>query len=111
MNLVASRFGIGGIIVLVIGAMLLGFNPFGGGGSSLVGPNQQAPEAKSAAEVCATDAETHFTCQVLASTEEQRGRLFAASGMTYQTKVLHSYDNSCNDGSDRETQGEGKRST
>src|SRR3546814_20448669 len=78
--------------------MLLGFNPFGGGGSSLVGPNQQAPEAKSAAEVCATDAETHFTCQVLASTEDQWGRLFAASGQTYQPAVLHIYDQSGNSG-------------
>lgn len=98
MNLVASRFGIGGIIVLMIGAMVLGFNPFGGGGSSLVGPNQQAPEAKSAAEVCAIDAETHFACQVLASTEDQWGRLFAASGQTYQPTVLHIYDRSGNSG-------------
>ena len=28
-GIVASRFGIGGIIVLVIGAMLFGFNPLG----------------------------------------------------------------------------------
>jgi len=30
MSLVGSRFGIMGVIVVVIGAMLLGFNPFGG---------------------------------------------------------------------------------
>src|SRR3546814_14400218 len=73
MNLVASRFGIGGLIVLVIGAMLLGFNPFGGGGSSLVGPNTQAPEAQIAGEVCATEADQSLTCQVLAPTQEQSG--------------------------------------
>src|SRR3546814_15708308 len=46
MNTVASRFGIGGIIVLVTGAIPIGSNHFGGGGSSLVGRNQQAAVSK-----------------------------------------------------------------
>jgi len=68
--LIASRFGIGGVIVLVIGYFLLsslgGLGGGGGGGS--VGPStqQNAPAGKST-----LDPNTrHFMLQVLASTED-----------------------------------------
>jgi hypothetical protein len=85
LGLVASRFGIGGIAVLVIGAMLLGINPFGGG-SGVVSPGQQvAPGARrSAAEICTVDQASRFSCQVLASTEDTWQRVFSEMGQTYR---------------------------
>ena len=85
LSLVGSRFGIGGIAVVVIGAMLLGFNPFGGGGSSLVSPGQQpaATNAGAAQQACSVDAASKFSCQVLASTEDSWAKIYAQSGQKY----------------------------
>jgi predicted metalloprotease len=90
LGLVGSRFGIGGIIVLVVGAMLLGYNPLGGGGSGVVSP-QASTGGKTAAEACAVDPESRFSCQVLASTEDTWTQVFAASGETYQPPGLIFY--------------------
>lgn len=83
-GLVASRFGIGGIIVLVIGAMLLGMNPFGGGGSGVVAPHQAKQGGSTAAQACSVDAASKFSCQVLASTEDTWAQLFQERGQQYQ---------------------------
>src|SRR6478672_255403 len=66
--LVASRFGIGGVVVLLIGYFLLSsLGGLGGGGGSLVpGTQQSAPAGQST-----LDPNTkHFMLQVLASTED-----------------------------------------
>jgi predicted metalloprotease len=74
--LIASRFGIGGVIVLVIGYFLLsslgGLGGGGGSGGSLVPSSQQsAPAGQST-----LDPNTrHFVLQVLASTEDVWGKL------------------------------------
>jgi predicted metalloprotease len=74
--LIASRFGIGGVIVLVIGYFLLsslgGFGGGGGSSGSLVPSSQQsAPAGQST-----LDPNTrHFMLQVLASTEDVWGKL------------------------------------
>ena len=75
--LIASRFGIGGVVVLVIGYFLLSsLGGLGGGGSggsgSLVPSSQQsAPAGQST-----LDPNTrHFMLQVLASTEDVWGKL------------------------------------
>lgn len=87
--LVGSRFGIGGIVVLGLGMFLLGFNPFGGG--QQVGQSPQVT-SQSAQQVCAANgAAGHFSCRVLASTEDTWGRLFQASGQTYTPPRLHFY--------------------
>jgi len=93
-GLVASRFGIGGIIVLAVGAMLLGGNPLGmlGGGGSQVAPHQATQGANSAAQACAVDAASRFSCQVLASTEDTWARIFAESGQTYRPAQFIFYD-------------------
>jgi len=87
--LVGSRFGLGGIVVLGLGLMLFGFNPFGGG-SQMVGQQPQVTQA-SASQICASNAAYTFSCRVLANTEDTWGRLFQAAGQTYTPPRLHFY--------------------
>ena len=92
LGLVGSRFGIGGVIVLIIGAMLFGFNPLGGGGSGIV---PQAPPSllggSAAEQACAADPQSRFSCQVLASTEDTWSKVFAANGSRYEPAGLIFY--------------------
>jgi predicted metalloprotease len=91
LSLVASRFGIGGILVLVIGAMIFGFNPFGGG-SGVVSPTPKTKaDVSGAAQACKVDAQSKFSCQVLANTEDVWGQIFQASGEKYQPAGLIFY--------------------
>ncbi|QJU58962.1 zinc metalloprotease [Sphingomonas sp. AP4-R1] len=93
-GLIGSRFGIGGILVLVVGMMLLGMNPLsllGGGGGA---PQQARIEQKSAAQVCAADPAHRFSCRVLASTEDTWAKLFQAQGARYSPTVLSFYSRS-----------------
>src|SRR3954467_6530971 len=85
--MVASRFGIGGVIVLVIGYFLLSSLGGGGGGrgGSLAPTSQQsAPAGKST-----LDPNTrHFMLQVLASTEDTWSKLL---GGRYTPTTLVAY--------------------
>lgn len=84
MSLVGSRFGIGGIIVVAIGAMLLGINPFGGGSSVGPGVKSSTEVSQTAAQkACAVDAASTFSCRVLASTEDTWAKIFAERGQKY----------------------------
>lgn len=81
--LIASRFGIGGVIVLVIGYFLLsslgGINTGGGGGGYLSSPQQGASAGQSTLDPNIK----HFSLQVLASTEDVWGSLLPAKGIRY----------------------------
>jgi predicted metalloprotease len=88
LGLVGSRFGIGGVIVVLLGAWLLGM--FGGGGQRAVAPAEQAG-GKSAAQICSVDAASRFSCQVLASTEDTWSRIFQQSGARYTPTTLIFY--------------------
>ncbi len=93
-GLVGSRFGIGGIIVVVVGLMLFGMNPLGGGGSGVVSPQQgQQTQVGHAVAVkaCAADAASTFSCKVLASTEDTWARIFQAEGRQYAPPGLIFY--------------------
>jgi predicted metalloprotease len=87
--LIASRFGIGGVIVLVVGYFLLsslgGLGSLGGGGGSLVPSSQQtAPAGQSR-----IDPDTkRFMLQVLASTEDVWSKLL---GGRYPPTTLVAY--------------------
>ena len=85
-GLVLSRFGIGGVLILLLGYCAL--STFGGGGSLGVGDTGTAPQAtqggKTAQESCAIDAASRFSCRVLASTEDTWEKIFAARGQRYQ---------------------------
>ena len=98
-GLVASRFGIGGIIVLVVGAMLFGANPLaliGGGQNALpssgtTGAGQPQISQAGAAKACSADAASKFSCQVLASTEDTWAKIFQQQGQTYTPTSLIFY--------------------
>ncbi|UAK25431.1 KPN_02809 family neutral zinc metallopeptidase [Sphingomonas nostoxanthinifaciens] len=90
-GLVGSRFGLGGIVVLVIGMMLFGMNPL-----SLLGGGQPAQQqvrttGQTPAQVCAADPAHRFSCRVLASTEDTWGAIFQASGQRYTPTTLSFY--------------------
>jgi hypothetical protein len=91
LGLVGSRFGIGGVVVVLLGAWMLGLFG-GGGGQRAVSPAQQQQTAgKNAAEICSVDAASRFSCQVLASTEDSWTKLFQQSGARYQPTTLVFY--------------------
>src|SRR5881392_3407653 len=88
--LIASRFGIGGVIVLVIGYFLLSSlgGLGGGGGGSLVPSTQQSVPAGQST----LDPNTrHFMLQVLGSTEDTWNKLL---GGRYQPTTLVAYSRS-----------------
>lgn len=90
LSLVGSKFGIVGIIVVIAGAFLLGINPFGGG--TVSGPAPQAvTNGKTAAQSCAIDAASRFSCQVMASTEDTWSKIFAQHGERFTPAKLVFY--------------------
>ena len=88
--LIASRFGIGGVIVLVIGYFLLSsLGGLGGGGGVLPGgvSQQSAPAGQSR-----LSPETkEFLLRVLGYTEQTWGQIFAKEGKQYQPTKLVAY--------------------
>jgi len=82
-SLVASRFGIGGVLVLVV--LFLIFGGIGNltGGDRAVGPQPGQPQAQGA-NVCQSDQITRFSCQVLRSTEERWTEMFREMGQQYR---------------------------
>jgi len=92
--MIASRFGIGGVIVLVVGYFLLsslGGLGGGGGGGLLPGSQQSAPAGKST-----LDPNTgRFVRQILASTEDTWSKLL---GGRYQPTTLVAYSRSYQSG-------------
>ncbi|MBX3561202.1 MAG: neutral zinc metallopeptidase [Sphingomonas sp.] len=94
-GLVASRFGIGGVIVLALLFFAFGGglgDLLGGGGQRALAPQEARPGAQPAGNVCQSDEVTRFSCQVLASTEEQWGAMFAANGSRYTPPRMVFYD-------------------
>ena len=93
--MIASRFGIGGVVVLVIGYFLLsslgGLGGGGGGGGLIPGAQQGTPAGQST-----LDPNTErFMRQVLKSTEETWGQLLGGS---YQPTTLVAYSRSYQSG-------------
>ena len=87
--LIASRFGIGGIIVLLIGYFIL--TSIGGGGilPSGSGPSQQAPSGQSRL----TAEDRRILSGVLLSTEQVWSVLFRRAGKTYRPAEMVAYSN------------------
>jgi hypothetical protein len=94
--LVASRFGIGGVIVLVIGYFILsslgGINSGGGG---LAPASQQASQS---GQSNLDPTIKHFSLQVLASTEDVWTALLSKKGIQYTPTRLEFYSGSYGSG-------------
>ena len=90
LGFVFSRFGIGGVIVLVIILYFLSGSPLGLT-SSTQGPSPQTRQAGSSQSVCEADAARRFSCQVLASTEDRWSELFQGQGRQYTPPTLVFY--------------------
>ena len=89
--LVASRFGIGGVIVLVIGYFLLSsLGGLGGGGGGVLpgsGTQRNAPAGQSTLNPQTRE----FLLRVLGSTEQTWGQIFQKSGQQYRPTKLVAY--------------------
>ena len=92
LSLIASRFGIMGVIVVIVLMVVFGGGLgglLGGGGSGVVGAPQSSGAAKSGAEAC-TQSEIHrFACNVNGSTEQVWTQLFAQAGQRYVAPKLN----------------------
>jgi predicted metalloprotease len=97
-GLVFSRFGIGGVIVLVIVMFFIGGNPLGlMDGGTADGPARTGADARGAS-VCTADPSRRFACQVLRSTEERWAELLQAQGASYRAPTLVFYPGNGNSG-------------
>jgi predicted metalloprotease len=86
--LVASRFGVIGVLVLLLGYCAL--TQFGGGGGLLPtsgGPTTSAPSGQSTLDPKVRDVMT----RVLGSTERRWTEIFRRNGMTYEPVVMVAY--------------------
>src|SRR5437763_8934471 len=90
--LIASRFGIGGVVVLLVGYFLLSsLGGLGGlGGSGGVAPSSQQVSTPTGGGNL-DPATKHFTLQVLASTEDTWTKLLQPKGIRYTPTNLHFY--------------------
>lgn len=90
-----GKMGIGTVIILGIAALVFGINPMDlmqGGGLPGGAPVQTQQGGQNAAQSCAIDEKSKFSCQVLASTEDTWGAIFREQGQQYQPATLTFYD-------------------
>jgi predicted metalloprotease len=94
LSFVFSRFGIGGVLVLLLVLFLFGgLGSLTGGGEQSYAPQQQQQQGAPAASAanCDTNQEAHFACQVLASTEDRWTELFQRMGQRYEVPKMVIY--------------------
>jgi predicted metalloprotease len=94
--LIASRFGIGGVVVLLIGYFLLSSLGGGGLGGALGGGGAPSSQqvGQSAGHSNLDPNTKHFTLQVLASTEDTWSALLQPRGIAYKPTTLVFYSES-----------------
>jgi len=85
-GLVASRFGIGGVVVLVILMAVFG------GGSGVVGTGGGSGAVRTGAAACQQSEMHRFACNVHGSTERVWTQLFAEAGQRYRPPTLRFFD-------------------
>lgn len=91
--LIASRFGLGGVVVLLVGYFLLSsIGGLGGGGSGGL-PSAQVGQTAAGRSKLDPTAE-HFTRVVLRSTEDTWTKLLQPQGIQYTPTNLHFYSES-----------------
>jgi predicted metalloprotease len=87
---IGSRFGCGGIAVVLIIMLVMGVNPLsllGGGGQV----QQTAPVSRDSGQLTQVQ---HWSLKVLGSTERVWGQVFSESGQQYRPTVLSFYSQS-----------------
>jgi predicted metalloprotease len=92
-GLILSRFGIGGVLILLLGYCALS-TLGGGGGLGIGGGPAVAPHQATRAgggNVCASTPESHFSCQVLANTEDTWSAILSRQGKSYTPTTLVFY--------------------
>jgi len=87
--LIASRFGIGGVIVLVIGYFLL--SSLGGGGGGILPGGGSQQQASPSGQSTLDPTMQSFLKHVLGSTEQTWGEIFAKSGAQYSPTTMVAY--------------------
>jgi uncharacterized protein len=87
--LVASRFGLGGVVVLLVGYFIL--TSVGGGVGILPGGPSPAPQQGSPGQSTLSEEERQLLSGVLASTEEVWSELFRQQGETYRPAEMVAY--------------------
>jgi len=87
--LVMSRFGLGGVIVLVVGYFLLSSLGGLGGGGSLTGGGP--PQTAASGQSTLSPDMRSFLLHVLGSTEQTWGEIFAKAGKRYEPTTLVAY--------------------
>jgi len=96
---VISRFGIGGVLILLLGYCALttlgggggGLGGLGVGGPPAVAPHQATQGPGASGSGCDADAQSRLSCQVLASTEDTWGAILGRSGERYSPTTLVFY--------------------
>jgi len=98
LGLIASRFGIGGVIVvLILMAVFGGMGGMFGGGSGVVGGGGSGT-MKTGAEACGQSEVHRFACNVHGSTDRVWTQLFAQAGQRYQPPTLRFFNQSVQSG-------------
>ncbi len=94
--LIMSRFGIGGVVILLIGYFVL--TSLGGGGSGGLLPGSTPQQAAPAGQSTLSPETRSFLVRVLGSTEQTWGELFARSGQKYVPTTMVAYSSSTSSG-------------
>ena len=89
LGLVASRFGIVGVLVLLVGYCAL--TQLGGGGGPVGAPSSSVQSGGQPSASTLDPQTKHMVLQVLGSTERRWADLFAAKGLQYQPTTLVFY--------------------
>jgi len=97
LRLGGGKLGCGGIVIVLVIALLLGINPLsllGDGQLSTPAPQVQAPSGPAGADGSTINPQLRSTIlKVLGSTERRWTDMFAANGQTYEKPVLVFYTN------------------
>jgi len=97
--LIGSRFGCGGIVVLLIVFAVFGGGlgnlggMLGGGGGSGVPASRSAPAGQGTAQVCSSDPEKRAACAAFSSADHTWEALFARSGQRFRAPGLTFFTN------------------
>jgi hypothetical protein len=93
LGLVFSRFGIGGVVVLlIVFAVFGGLGSLTGGGQPAPTPHQASQSGGGGGRTCQSEPVITFACQTLGSTEDHWAALFTANGQTYAPPKMVVYE-------------------